>query len=263
MAAGMSHGLVATDIIVRFGGLVALDGVGIAAPPGRITGLIGPNGAGKTTLFNVCCGFRRPDAGHVTFNGVEVTSMSPAHRARLGLGRTFQRMELFRSLSVRENIEYAAESTYVNADPLTQLGLIHGGPRTRRATRAKADELIEATGLGHVVGKSAADISTGQGRLLELARALARDPSVLLLDEPSSGLDPAESFRFGNVLLDLVATRGIGILMIEHDMTLVLRVCQHIEVLDFGHHLMSGTATQVRESDVVREAYLGTVAATA
>ena len=112
----MSGGLLAADVVVRFGGLVALDGVGVEAPPGRITGLIGPNGAGKTTLFNVCCGFLRPDAGQVTFNGVDVTAMSPAHRARLGLGRTFQRMELFRSLSVRENIEFAAESKYVNAD---------------------------------------------------------------------------------------------------------------------------------------------------
>lgn len=261
MAAGMSEGLAAADVVVRFGGLVALDGVGIEAPRGRITGLIGPNGAGKTTLFNVCCGFRRPDAGRVAFDDVDVTSMSPAHRARLGLGRTFQRMELFRSLSVRENIEFAAESKYVNADPLTQLGVLHGGPRARRATRAVADELLEATGLTSVARQSAAEISTGQGRLLELARALAREPSVLLLDEPSSGLDPAESRRFGDVLLDLVATRGTGILMIEHDMTLVLRVCEHIEVLDFGRHLMSGTPAEVRDSELVREAYLGTVAA--
>ena len=259
----MSEGLAATDVVVRFGGLVALDGVGIEAPPGRITGLIGPNGAGKTTLFNVCCGFRRPDAGQVTFNDVDVSSSSPAHRARLGLGRTFQRMELFRSLSVRENVEFAAESKYVNADPLTQLGVLHGGLRTRRATRRLADELLEATGLGAVADRSAAEISTGQGRLLELARALAREPSILLLDEPSSGLDPAESRRFGDVLLDLVAARGTGILMIEHDMTLVLRVCEHIEVLDFGRHLMSGTPAQIRESSVVREAYLGTVAVTA
>jgi ABC-type branched-subunit amino acid transport system ATPase component len=263
MATGMSDGLVATDVVVRFGGLVALDGVGIEAPPGRITGLIGPNGAGKTTLFNVCCGFQRPDAGRVTFNGSDVTSMSPSHRARLGLGRTFQRMELFRSLSVRENIEFAAESKYVNADPLTQLGVLHGGLRTRRATRLIADELLEASGLTGVADRSAAEISTGQGRLLELARALARRPSILLLDEPSSGLDPAESRRFGDVLLDLVAARGSGILMIEHDMSLVLRVCQYIEVLDFGRHLMSGTPTQIRDSALVREAYLGTVAVTA
>jgi ABC-type branched-subunit amino acid transport system ATPase component len=109
--------------------------------------------------------------------------------------------------------------------------------------------------------QSAAEISTGQGRLLELARALAREPSILLLDEPSSGLDPAESRRFGDVLLGLVAARGTGILMIEHDMTLVLRVCEHIEVLDFGRHLMSGTPAEVRDSELVREAYLGTVAA--
>src|SRR5437016_8611346 len=113
-------GLRAEGVVVRFGGLVALGGVTVEAPRGRITGLIGPNGAGKTTLFNVCCGFRRPDAGHVAFDGADVTSMSPANRARLGIGRTFQRMELFRSLSVRENVEFAAESRYVNADPLTQ-----------------------------------------------------------------------------------------------------------------------------------------------
>ena len=255
-------GLAARDLTVTFGGLVALDGVGVADPPGRITGLIGPNGAGKTTLFNVCCGFLRPDAGSISLNGSDITRMSPASRARLGLGRTFQRMELFRSLTVRENVEFAAESRCVSADPLTQLGVLRGGRNARRASRAAADLLLERTGLSGVAHRSAAEISTGQGRLLELARALAREPLIMLLDEPSSGLDPSESRRFGAVLVDLVKTTGLGILMIEHDMDLVLGVCDHIEVLDFGRPLMSGTPAEIRSSDTVREAYLGTVATT-
>jgi len=244
-------------VVVRFGGLVALDRVSVDAPRGRVTGLIGPNGAGKTTLFNVCCGFQKPDEGTVTLDGSDISHESPARRARVGLGRTFQRMELFGSLTVRENVELAVEAAHVGDDPLTQLGLVGGGRKVRKETRETADGLLKDTGLTGLGDRLAAEISTGQGRLVELARALARRPSLLLLDEPSSGLDATESHQFGQLLVRLVRDRDLGILMVEHDMSLVLSICQWIYVLDFGRPLMNGTADEVRNSGDVRAAYLG------
>ena len=254
---GTSVGLSAQDVVVKFGGLVALGGVGVEAPVGRITALIGPNGAGKTTLFNVCCGFQKPDDGVVLLDGRDVTALSPARRARLGLGRTFQRMELFGSLSVRENVELAAEAAHIGDDPLTQLGLAGSSRKLRAEIRATADELLDLAGLLPLADRLAGEISTGQGRLVELARALARGPRILLLDEPSSGLDAAESEQFGELLTRLVRHRQLGILMVEHDMSLVLTICQWIYVIDFGRPLMSGTPTEVRNSAEVRAAYLG------
>ncbi len=250
-------GLKAEGIVVRFGGLVALDHVDVEVTLGRITGLIGPNGAGKTTMFNVCCGFQKADEGRVTFDDVDLTHETPAHRARRGLGRTFQRMQLFRSLTVRENIEIAAESSHITDDPLTQLGIRAGGAGVRAAVRAKADALLQEVGLADAAEHTAGQISTGQGRLVELARVLARDPHVLLLDEPSSGLDPSETATFAELLLRLIQARPIGILLVEHDMSLVLKVSEWIQVLDFGKFLMAGSPAEVRASEVVRAAYLG------
>ena len=253
----LAEGLSARGVVVRFGGLVALNGVSVEAPRGRITGLIGPNGAGKTTLFNVCCGFQKPDEGDVWLDGSAISGESPARRARLGLGRTFQRMELFGSLTVRENVELAAEAAHVGDDPLTQLGLVGGSRKIRKETREIASGLLEDTGLTGLADRLAGEISTGQGRLVELARALARGPRLLLLDEPSSGLDAAESHEFGQLLVRLVRDRDLGILMVEHDMSLVLNICEWIYVLDFGRPLMNGTADEVRNSEEVRAAYLG------
>ena len=253
----VTAGLSVRGVEVRFGGLIALSGVSLEAPRGRITGLIGPNGAGKTTLFNVCCGFQRADEGCISLDSVDISVASPARRARLGLGRTFQRMELFSSLTVRENIELAAEAAHIGDDPLTQLGLAAGSRKVRHATKAIADDLLEETGLAPLTDRLAGEISTGQGRLVELARALARGPRMLLLDEPSSGLDVAESHEFAELLVRLVRSRGLGILMVEHDMSLVLTICEWIHVLDFGRQLMAGTADDVRNSPAVRGAYLG------
>ncbi|HEV3354844.1 MAG TPA: ABC transporter ATP-binding protein [Acidimicrobiales bacterium] len=256
----MDEGLTASEITVRFGGLVALDGVTIAAPRQRITGLIGPNGAGKTTMFNVCCGFQRADRGRIDLAGEDVTKTSPEHRARLGLGRTFQRMELFWSMTVRENVELAVESLHVRDDPLTQLGIVGGGRRVSATVAERAEELMEFAGIEGVADRLASEVSTGQGRLIELARALAREPQVLLLDEPSSGLDPRESAAFGELLTRLVAERGCALLMVEHDMSLVLNICDWIHVLDFGKPLTAGTPADIRASEAVREAYLGQAA---
>jgi ABC-type branched-subunit amino acid transport system ATPase component len=251
------EGLVASGVVVRFGGLVALDGVNVEATQGQITGLIGPNGAGKTTMFNVICGFQTPNEGTVMLDGVDIIKESPARRARMGLGRTFQRMELFPSLTVRENVALAAESTHIGDDPLTQLGIVKGGGKVKGQVAEIADDLIASTGLGPVADQLAGEISTGQGRLVELARALARRPRILLLDEPSSGLDVKESEAFGEQLCRLVEERNIGILMIEHDMSLVLKICDPIFVLDFGKPLMVGSPDEVRSSEAVRDAYLG------
>lgn len=250
-------GLVARNVVVRFGGLVALDSVSVAAPRGRITGLIGPNGAGKTTLFNVCSGYQRPEGGSVELNGTDVTRRSVAERARLGLGRTFQRMELFGSLTVAENVELAAEASDMNDDPLVMLGVRRAGRARRAAYRACAAELVDRVGLGAVADRPARQLSTGQGRLLELARCLAREPSIVLLDEPSSGLDGAETARFGEVLTATVADRQLGLLVVEHDMSLVLEICEHLFVLDFGKPLFEGSPAQVRANAEVRAAYLG------
>ena len=254
------EGLVASGVVVRFGGLTALDGVHVQAEPGRITGLIGPNGAGKTTMFNVICGFQPADEGTVTLDGVDITKESAARRARMGLGRTFQRMELFGSLTVRENVALAAESAHVGDDPLTQLGVLKGGRHVTPEIDDITADLLSAIGLEPVAHRLAGEISTGQGRLVELARALARRPRILLLDEPSSGLDVKESEAFGDHLVRLVAERGIGILMIEHDMSLVLNICDPIHVLDFGKPLMVGSPAEVRASEIVRDAYLGKAA---
>jgi len=251
------EGLAVEGVIVRFGGLIALDGVSVAAPPGRITGLIGPNGAGKTTMFNVCCGFQPATVGTVLWDGIDVTKESPAHRARRGIGRTFQRMELFPSMTVRENVAYAVESLHIGDSPLTQLGLVGGGKGVRSEINDQTEQLLELCSLRDVANAVAGEISTGHGRLVELARALARRPRILLLDEPSSGLDVKESAMFGDLLVKLVSEQNLGILMIEHDMTLVLRICDWIEVLDFGKPLTSGTAEEIRHSQVVRDAYLG------
>jgi ABC-type branched-subunit amino acid transport system ATPase component len=247
----------ATDVVVRFGGLTALDGVSVHAPPGRITGLIGPNGAGKTTLFNVCSGLQRSSRGTVTLDGADLRHAGPAHRSRLGLGRTFQRLELFTAMTVRENVELGVEARWLSWDPLTQVGLLRSGRARRREIREAAAAIIDQTGLAPLAGRVVGSLSTGQGRLVEFARAVARQPQIMLLDEPSSGLDAEESAHFGQMLGDQVRRTGMGILMVEHDMSLVLQLCEWIFVLDFGKPLMEGTAAEVRASEQVQAAYLG------
>ena len=249
--------LTAQGITVRFGGHTALDDVSVDAPVGRITGLIGPNGAGKTTMFNVCSGYQVPVAGSVTLAERDITRVSAAERARAGLGRTFQRMQLFGSLTVRENVELAADSLHITDDPTSMLGIRLGRRRQRAENREEAERLLEIVGLSGLADRPASQLSTGQGRLLELARALARRPSLLLLDEPSSGLDGTETARFGRILSEVVESSGLGILLVEHDMSLVLDICAHLFVLDFGKALFEGTPDEVRSSDVVRAAYLG------
>jgi ABC-type branched-subunit amino acid transport system ATPase component/ABC-type branched-subunit amino acid transport system permease subunit len=242
-------------LTVGFGGLIAVDGLSLTVPPGRITGLIGPNGAGKTTVFNACSGLVTPRSGKVRLSGRDVTRLAAAKRARTGLGRTFQQMELFDSLSVLDNVLVGFEASKAGGGVYSQ---VIAGRGERRHGLALARSLLELCGLAGLENAQAGALSTGQRRLVELARCLAGPFSVLLLDEPSSGLDHRETEVFGQILKRVVAERGVGILLVEHDMALVMDVCDEIYVMDFGTRIFAGTPAQVRRSDVVRAAYLGT-----
>jgi ABC-type branched-subunit amino acid transport system ATPase component/branched-subunit amino acid ABC-type transport system permease component len=242
------------DIAVRYGGVRALEGLTLRAPTGRITGLIGPNGAGKTTTFNACSGLVRPTTGSIWLDDVELTGASPSRRARTGLGRTFQRIELFDALTVAENVALGREASQAGAGPLRQVVPRRSEGRAVDAAVARSLELCSLNGLAEVRAES---LSTGQRRLVELARCLAGPYRILLLDEPSSGLDHVESERFGEILQRVVAERGVGILLVEHDMSLVTRICDYLYVLDFGHPIYEGEAEQVMAASIVQAAYLG------
>jgi branched-chain amino acid transport system ATP-binding protein len=264
------------DVSVRFGGVTALDGVSLTARSGRVTGLIGPNGAGKTTLFNVISGMQPIARGAVRFDGRNLGRVSPSGRSRAGIGRTFQRLEAFGSLTVRENVLVAVEIRC----GLGGLGGLNGlsgrqgpgGPGARRgrrgrgvlqwmsaeAQRAEADRLLELVGIGEYAQRRADAVPTGVARLLEVARSLATGPRLLLLDEPSSGLVETETERFGGLLRSL-AGDGRAIVMVEHDLGLVMSTCDYVYVLDFGRVIAAGTPAEIHADPVVQQAYLGTL----
>ena len=250
-------GLVIDGLTVKYGGNVAVSDVSFAAPVGRITGLIGPNGAGKTTTFNACSGLLQPSTGRVLLDGEDVTRLPVHRRAQRGLGRTFQRMQLCESLSVRDNVSLGRESATAGSRPWSH---VWDGRGERHAAIAATDEALRLCGIAELADSPVVSLSTGQRRLVELARAVAGGGRILLLDEPSSGLDHGETERFGDTLRFLVRERGSGILLVEHDMSLVMRVCEHIYVLDFGTLLFDGTPAEVTDSVAVRQAYLGSAA---
>jgi ABC-type branched-subunit amino acid transport system ATPase component len=247
-------GLEVSHLTVRFGGAVAVNDLSLDAPMGRITGLIGPNGAGKTTTFNACSGLVHPGNGKIFLQGREISRLSPSARGRRGLGRTFQRVQLFDSLTVEENVSLGAEAVLAGASPLAQLAAWPGQPAQ---VRARAGQAMELCGITHLARRQAGVLATGQRRLVELARCLAGPYDLLLLDEPSSGLDDEETRRFGDILRQVVTRRGIGLLLVEHDMSLVMKICDYLYVLDFGQLIEQGTAEQIMGSQVVRDAYLG------
>jgi branched-chain amino acid transport system ATP-binding protein len=234
------------DVTVRFGGVAAVSGASLTAEPGEVTGLIGPNGAGKTTLFNVISGLQRPNGGRVRFGNEDITRLTTHQRARRGIARTFQRLEAFGSLSVRENVLVAAENSHRRGS----------GRRSGRQTARVVRDLVGRVGLAPFADKQADSVPTGIARLLELARALAIDPWLLLLDEPSSGLSVTETREFGDLLREL-AGEGRGVLLVEHDMDLIMGVCDRIHVLDFGRVIASGPPAAIRADDRVQKAYLG------
>jgi ABC-type branched-subunit amino acid transport system ATPase component/ABC-type branched-subunit amino acid transport system permease subunit len=253
------RGLEVEDLTVRFGGLVAVDKLTFKAPLGRITGLIGPNGAGKTTTFDACGGLNRRVAGRITLNGADVTGLGPAARARHGIGRTFQRMQLGDSLTVADNVALGRESGQAGGHLLSQ---VVARPRQIQEVAAATQSALEVCGLEALADVQAGALSTGQRRLVELARCLAGPFDVLLLDEPSSGLDHEETVAFDEVLRRVVAERGCAILLVEHDMSLVMNICDYIYVLDFGRLIFEGTPDAVASSPIVQAAYLGAEALT-
>jgi len=231
------------SVSVSFGGLRALDEVTLDVPAGQVTGLIGPNGAGKTTLFNVITGLQAPDEGSVLLDDKDITHQRPHRRARLGIARTFQRLETFGTLSVRDNVLVAAE-------------IRRQWSRERFKPAELTDQLVQRVGLSDVAGERVDKLPTGTQRLVEVARSLATKPQVLLLDEPSAGLNEEETKALAGLLRELAQT-GLAVLLVEHDMGLVMSASHGIHVLDFGRIIAVGTPDQVQADPLVRAAYLG------
>jgi branched-chain amino acid transport system ATP-binding protein len=254
--------LTVSQVSVSFGGVAALTDVNLVVWPGTVTGLIGPNGAGKTTLFNVVSGLQDPDRGTVHFFATDMSGMKPYRRARLGLARTFQLLELFGTLTVGENVQVGLDSTV----KWWQWGHLRRAFARRKAAKSAGDpdlmtaksceQLLDAVGLAGQADEQANALPTGLARTVELARGLAIGPRLLLLDEPGSGLDEAESRALGQLLVQLAAS-GMAVLLVEHDMSLVMRICDKIDVLDFGHVIATGTPEEIRSNPAVQAAYLG------
>ncbi|MFI1395335.1 ABC transporter ATP-binding protein [Streptomyces sp. NPDC020681] len=242
--------LEASGVGVRFGGIRALDGVGLGVRAGEVCGLIGPNGAGKTTLFDVLSGIRRPDEGRVLQDGTDITRRSPVWRARHGMRRTFQRQQLFGQLTVADNLLVAQE---------WRGGLIHRRD-LERERRARAAAVLRTCGLEALEGSYAGTLPVGQARMAELARALADPPRVLLLDEPASGMSAEERDQLAAVVRHLAYEEGCAVLLVEHNVAFVMELCARVVVLDLGRVLAEGPAAEVRADPKVVDAYLGTTA---
>jgi len=239
-----------------FRGLTALKGHAISVWPGEIVGVIGPNGSGKSTFFNLVTGFQRPDSGAVELDGGVIHAHSAASIARLGIARTFQGSRLFTQLSVLENLQAAAQLRH----PTNVVEAIFGSGRLSRATRATdttAAELLGLIGLAAAAGRRAGDLPYGDQRRLELARALATGPRLLMLDEPAAGMDATETKALLDLILEIRRRYGVAVIVVEHDMDLIMNLCERIQVLAHGEVIFEGPPAAVRASPRVREVYLG------
>jgi branched-chain amino acid transport system ATP-binding protein len=248
--------LEAVEVSIRFGGVQANRDVSVAVSEWEIVGIIGPNGAGKTTLFNLITGFYQPDSGRVLHHGRSISRLPVHERAALGIGRTFQNVGLVKGATVRDNLLTAQ---HLQARYSTVAGMLgsRASRRAERELRQRADGVADALGLGDLLDTQVAGLPYGTLKRVEIATVLATDPEVLLLDEPSSGMGPSEAHQLGDMLLALRRDFGLSIMMIEHHVPLVVRVCDYVYCLDFGQLLTHGPPDEVRRHPQVVAAYLG------
>ena len=247
--------MIAEKLAMEFGGVAALDGVSLAVAPGEILAIIGPNGAGKTTLFNLLCGLLMPRRGRVMLDGEDVTGQAPHRLARLGLSRTFQNLNVFLRMTAVENV-MVGRHLHEHRNVLAHLLALQAVRRQNRETRRRAEALLAQVGLHKLADRPAGTLAYGALKRLEIARALATEPKILLLDEPAAGCNPVETSEIDGIIRDIART-GVAVMLVEHDMRLVMNVSDRIHVLANGRTLAEGTAAEVRADPAVIEAYLG------